>query len=166
MASTTGENSDPPSPTESEKQLQLRYQSKTISGQMLDSEEVIDIISSDSEQAIAPNEQIINTSTQEISTDSDNGKNTSNQTILLVPDDSEDSNSGNEDKLNMCQNLYLSQTQATPELFGSDTDTKVPTKLTREFAGIYDKPFIISKEDACTSYQDQQNLEADIETSS
>ena len=55
MASTTGENSDPPSPTESEKELQLCYQSKTISGQMLDSEEVIDIISSDSEQAIAPN---------------------------------------------------------------------------------------------------------------
>ena len=65
----------------------------------------------------------------------------------------------------MCQNLYLSQTQATPDLFGSDTDTEIPPKLTREFAGIYHKPFISSPEDASTSCQHQQNLEADIETS-
>ena len=96
-----------------------------MSDQKFDSEEFIEIISSDSEQANAPNEQIFNTSYQEISTDSDNGQNNSNQTILLSTDDSEDSNTGNEAKLNMCQKLYPSQTQATPELFGSDTDTKV-----------------------------------------
>ena len=91
----------------------------------------------------------------------------------------------------MCQKLYPSQTQATQELFGSEdnTDTEVkntgsssrkciktsidpmdepeiPPKLTRQLAGIYAKPIIISTEDAGTSYQDQQNLEADIDTSS
>ena len=164
MSSNSGDNNDSPSATESEEDLRRRYESKNISGQKLYFDEVIDISSSDSEQAIAPNEQIINTSTQEISSDSDNGNNTSDQTIVIPPGDTEGSSSWNEDKHNICQTLDLNQIQATPDLFGSDADTEMPPKLTRGFAGIYHKPFISSTEDASTSCQHQQNLEADIET--
>ena len=82
----------------------------------------------------------------------------------IAPGDTEGSSSGNEDKHNICQTLDLNQTQTTPDLFGTDADTEMPPKLTRGFAGIYHKPFISSPEDASTSCQHQQNLEADIET--
>ena len=145
MSSNSGDNNDSPSATESEEDLRRRYESKNLSGQKLYCDEVIDISSSASEQAIAPNEQIINTSTQEISSES------SDDTMPIAPGDTEGSSSGNEDKHNICQTLDLNQTQATPDLFGSDADTEMPPKLTRGFAGIYHKPFISSPEDASIS---------------
>ena len=131
----------------------------------MDSEEVIEISSSDSEQAIATNEQIINESTQDISSESENDSNTSAQTILIATGDTEASSSGSEDNHNICQTLDLNQTQATQDLFGTGADTELPPKLTRGYAGIYMKPFISSQEHASTSCQHQQNLQADnIET--
>ena len=139
--------------------------------------------------------EIIQISSDSEKSDSDNGQNFLDQTILLHSDDSDDSNTGNEAKPNMFTKIYTSQTRAaiyhsnTLELLSSeDTDTEVkntgsspgkrlktnidpmdepaiPPKLTRQFAGIYAKQIIISTEDAGT-YQDQQNLEAYIDTSS
>ena len=64
MSSDSEDNNVPSSHTERDEEVRRRYQSKNISGQKLDSEEVIEISSSDSEQAIATNEQIINESMQ------------------------------------------------------------------------------------------------------
>ena len=69
MSSDSEDNNVPSSHTERDEEVRRRYQSKNISGQKLDSEEVIEISSSDSEQAIATNEQIINESTKDISSE-------------------------------------------------------------------------------------------------
>ena len=63
MSSNSQEKNDSSS---SDEEIRRRYESKNISGQKLDSEDVIEISSSDSGQAIATNEKIMNTSSQDI----------------------------------------------------------------------------------------------------
>ena len=55
-----------------------------------------------------------------------------------------------EDKLDICQTIDLSQTQSTQDVFGTGSDSEMPPMLTREDAGIYQKPFISPNQDAST----------------
>ena len=110
MSSNSGDNNDSPSATESEEDLRRRYESKNISGQKLDSEDVIEISSSDSGQAIATNEKIMNTSSQDIFSDSSDD-------TMAIP------SGATEDKHDICQTIDLSQTQTTQDVFGTGADS-------------------------------------------
>ena len=216
MSSNSQEKNDSSSTDE---EIRKRYESKNLSGQKFDSEEdVIEISDSDSGQAIATNEKLMNTSSQDICTDSsddtmaipigatenkhdicqtidfsqtqstqdvfgtdaDSGQtiatneelmNTSTQVIIsdyssddtmpLLTGTTDDYGSGNEDKHDLCQTIDLSQTQSTQDVLGTDSDSEIPPMLTREYAGIYQKPFTRPKEDASTSFQQQDKLQAD-----
>ena len=154
MSSNSQEKNDSSS---SDEEIRRRYESKNISGQKFDSEEdVIEISDSDSGQAIATNEKLMNTSSQVIISDY-----SSDDTLPLQTRTTDDCGSGNEDKPDLCQTIDLSQTQSTQDVLGTDSDSEIPPMLTRENAGIYQKPFTRPKEDASTSFQQQDKLQAD-----
>ena len=107
----------------------------------------------DSGQTIATNEELMNTSTQVIISDY-----SSDDTMPLLTGTTDDYGSGNEGKHDLCQTIDLSQTQSTQDVLGTDSDSEIPPMLTREYAGIYQKPFTRPKEDASTSFQQQDKL--------
>ena len=107
MSSNSQEKNDS---SESDEEIRRRYESKNISGQKLDSEDVIEISSSDSGQAIATNEKIMNTSSQDIFSDSSDD-------TMAIPSEA------TEDKHDICQTIDLSQTQTTQDVFGTGADS-------------------------------------------
>ena len=152
MSSNSQEKNDSSS---SDEEIRRRYESKNISGQKFASEDVdIEISDSDSGQAIATNEKLMNTSSQVIISDY-----SSDDTLPLLTRTTDDCGSGNEDKPDLCQTIDLSQTQSTQDVLGTDSDSEIPPMLTRENAGIYQKPFTRPKEDASTSFQQQGKLQ-------
>ena len=154
MSSNSQEKNDSSS---SDEEIRRRYESKNISGQKFASEDVdIEISDSDSGQAIATNEKLMNTSSQVIISDY-----SSDDTLPLLTRTTDDYGSGNEDKPDLCQTIDLSQTQSTQDVLGTDSDSEIPPMLTRENAGIYQKPFTRPKEDASTSFQQQGKLQED-----
>ena len=119
-------------------------------------EELIKISASDSGQAIATNEKPKNTTTQDIISDY-----SSDDTMPIPTGTTEDYGSGNEDKHDLCQTIDISQTQSTQDVLGTGSDYEIPPMLTRQYAGIYQKPFTRPKQDASTSFQIQDKLQAD-----
>ena len=107
MSSNSQEKNDSSS---SDEEIRRRFESKNISGQKLDSEDATEISYSDSGQAIATNEKLMNTSTQDICTDSSDD-------TWAIP------SGATEDKHEICQTIDLSQTQTTQDVFGTGADS-------------------------------------------
>ena len=114
----------------SDEEIRIRYESKSISGQKFDSEEeLMEISASDSGQAIATNENLMNTSTQVIISDY-----SSDDTMPIPTGNTEDYGSGNEDKHDLSQTIDLSKTQSTQDVLGTGSDYEIPPMLTRQYA--------------------------------
>ena len=140
MSSNSQEKNDSSS---SDEEIRRRYESKNLSGQKFDSEEdVIEISDSSSGQAIATNEKLMNTSSQVIISDY-----SSDDTLPLLTRTTDDYGSGNEDKLDLCQTIDLSESQSTQDVLATDSDY-----------GIYQKPFTSPKEDGSASTSFQQHV--------
>ena len=108
MSSNSQEKNDSSSTDE---EIRKCYESKNLSGQKFDSEEdVIEISDSDSGQAIATNEKLMNTSSQDICTDSSDD-------TMAIPI------GATENKHDICQTIDFSQTQSTQDVFGTDADS-------------------------------------------